>query len=78
MSYACSVFIGKSKVDWRQFVMKNGFYDQAHFIKEFKEFIGCSPQEYYTNNQESSSYLKSKLECRIITRLSISHELNCK
>lgn len=36
--------ISKSeKIDWLDIALKNGYYDQAHFIKEFKEFYGQSP-----------------------------------
>lgn len=27
-----------------------GFYDQAHFIKEFKDFSGFTPKEFFTRN----------------------------
>ena len=27
-----------------------GFYDQAHFIKEFKDFSGLTPKEYFEEN----------------------------
>ena len=27
-----------------------GFYDQAHFIKEFKDFSGLTPKEYFEQN----------------------------
>lgn len=27
-----------------------GFYDQAHFIKEFKDFSGVTPKEYFEHN----------------------------
>ena len=27
-----------------------GFYDQAHFIKEFKDFSGLTPKEYFDHN----------------------------
>jgi AraC-like DNA-binding protein len=29
---------------------ENNFYDQAHFIKEFKEFTGVSPKDFYSEN----------------------------
>jgi AraC-like DNA-binding protein len=30
------------------------YYDQAHFIKDFKEFTGLSPKEFYANNLKMS------------------------
>lgn len=32
--------------DWADIVYQSGFYDQAHFIKNFKEFIGEDPSSY--------------------------------
>ncbi len=29
---------------------KSGFYDQAHFIKDFKEFTGLNPKQYFSEN----------------------------
>ncbi|MEL1245085.1 helix-turn-helix domain-containing protein [Flavobacterium sp. DGU11] len=29
-----------------------GFYDQAHFIKDFKEFTGLNPKQYFSENLE--------------------------
>jgi len=35
------------KVDWMEVVERNGYYDQPHFIREFKEFSGFTPSEYF-------------------------------
>jgi AraC-like DNA-binding protein len=29
---------------------ENGYYDQAHFIKDFKDFTGLSPKSFYSEN----------------------------
>lgn len=33
-----------------------GFYDQAHFIKDFKEFTGLNPKQYFSENLEMAKY----------------------
>jgi AraC-like DNA-binding protein len=33
-------------VDWTHIVCEYGYHDQAHFIKDFKEFTGFSPLNY--------------------------------
>ncbi|MEX0646204.1 MAG: AraC family transcriptional regulator [Balneolaceae bacterium] len=34
------------KINWPDIAYRYGFYDQAHFIKEFRSFSGMSPREY--------------------------------
>lgn len=34
------------KPDWSDLVFENNYFDQAHFIKEFRQFSGGSPREY--------------------------------
>lgn len=33
---------------------EGNYYDQAHFIKDFKEFTGISPKQFYANNLKMS------------------------
>ncbi len=33
---------------------EGNYYDQAHFIKDFKEFTGMSPKQFYANNLKMS------------------------
>lgn len=36
------------------------YYDQAHFIKDFKEFTGVSPKEFYSENLKLSTLFLGK------------------
>jgi AraC-like DNA-binding protein len=39
---------------------ENGYFDQAHFIKDFKEFTGMSPGQFYTGNLKMSALFASE------------------
>lgn len=45
------------EVDWSDIVFNNGYYDQSHFIKEFKHFAGISPGEYLETGSTCSQLL---------------------
>lgn len=35
---------------------EGGFYDQAHFIKDFKDITGLNPKKYYSENLEMTRF----------------------
>lgn len=35
------------KIDWATLAIQLGYYDQAHFIKDFKSMIGKTPKDYH-------------------------------
>jgi AraC-like DNA-binding protein len=39
-------WVQKPSIDWSEIVYKAGYYDQSHFIKNFKEFTGEDPSKY--------------------------------
>ena len=58
IGYLLTFVAGKRKADWPKIVAECEFYDQAHFIKDFKEFTGRSPQQYLKENTELANYVE--------------------
>ena len=58
IGYVCNLIAGKKKVDWAKIFYDCEFYDQAHFIKDFEEFTGRTPQQYLRENTELANYVE--------------------
>ena len=52
IGYLMTLIVGKKKADWIQICNDCAFYDQSHFIKDFIEFTGRTPQQYLEENSE--------------------------
>jgi AraC-like DNA-binding protein len=44
-------------IQWGQLARESGFYDQAHFIHDFKEFSGFTPNEYLQRKNAELNYV---------------------
>lgn len=58
MSYLFNMIAGKKKVDWPSIFNQCAFYDQSHFIKDFVEFTGRTPQQYLDENRELANFIE--------------------
>lgn len=58
IGYVMNVIAGKKKVDWSSIFHDCEFYDQAHFIKDFEEFTGRTPQQYLKENLELANLVE--------------------
>lgn len=47
----------QQKVDWASLAYECGYYDQAHFIKEFQAFSGINPVSYLEKRGPYRNYL---------------------
>ena len=45
------------KPDWLSIALESGYYDQAHFINEFRSFSGFTPNEYLTKRSDALNYV---------------------
>jgi AraC-like DNA-binding protein len=50
--------IAQSEINMTQLGLEAGFFDQAHFIKEFKSFTGVTPEQYFRRKQKSNDFLQ--------------------
>jgi methylphosphotriester-DNA--protein-cysteine methyltransferase len=58
IGYVMNQVAGKKRVDWAKLFLECEFYDQSHFIKDFIEFTGRTPQQYLDENVELANQEK--------------------
>ncbi|WP_336513927.1 helix-turn-helix domain-containing protein [Pollutibacter soli] len=58
IAYLCNLIAGKKKVDWAKIFYECNYYDHAHFIKDFEEFTGRTPNQYLQENTELANYVE--------------------
>lgn len=57
---ALKTLMSKTNESLTNLAYENEYYDQAHFIKEFKEFTGLTPKEFYGDDLKMSLIFDSK------------------
>lgn len=50
----------KNEMSWIQIALESGFFDQSHFIKNFKEFTGEEPSSYGFDDQTLANFFLKK------------------
>ena len=55
-NYIFKLINENQSINWQDIISSCGYFDQAHFIKEFTEFAGESPSAYFNKNNYSSFF----------------------
>lgn len=50
---------GKPDSGWAAVALEHGFYDQAHFINDFKAFVGCTPGDWSISEDSLAAIFSS-------------------
>ncbi len=53
---ALKMLLTKESANLTALAHENNYYDQAHFIKDFKELVGITPKEFYGKNLKMTSF----------------------
>jgi AraC-like DNA-binding protein len=56
---ALKMLVNKEATNLTTIAIEGEYYDQSHFNKDFKEFTGVSPKQFYANNLKMASLFSS-------------------
>jgi AraC-like DNA-binding protein len=54
---AISAIENNVSIQWSQIALESGYFDQAHFIHDFKHFSGFTPNEYIKRKSSTLNYI---------------------
>jgi AraC-like DNA-binding protein len=62
--HACALAQGRERLDWAQVAVECGFFDQSHFVNEFKTLVGVTPSVYQRDIRERRNLLSGHVVVR--------------
>jgi len=60
ITYVFDMIIKEKSFDYHDFIFSGNYYDQAHFIKDFKAITGETPKQFFYHNSELCRMLSGK------------------
>ncbi len=52
--------IQEGKTSWTEITYHSGYFDQSHFIRDFKSFTGVDPSSYYFSEKNIANFFLNK------------------